>query len=168
MKNYSYSTEVKEEGMISTPEGYVYCFKSDGYLGVMSATKIYIPAAFDAIEVVPTKDRHWPFFAVVKMNDKYGIVSYRNELLLECIYDDIKRYKNSSNSLGDRYLSYSSLIPKHLSLRLTQAPVPTTIGGGGLSIASFANVGIKDENKEGKEEISRIKFMIPMALPEKE
>ena len=96
MKNYSYSTEVKEEGMISTPEGYVYCFKSDGYLGVMSAIKIYIPAAFDAIEVVPTNDRHWPFFAVVKMNDKYGIVSYENELLLECIYDDIKRYKNSS------------------------------------------------------------------------
>ena len=101
-----YSTEVKEEDMINTPEGYVYCFKSDGYLGVMSATKIYIPAAFDAIEIVPTKDRRWPFFAVVKMNDKYGIVSYENELLLECIYDDIKRYRNSSTFqiiLNDKY-----------------------------------------------------------------
>ena len=96
MRIYSYSTEVREEGMVNTPEGYVYCFKSDGYLGVMSATKIYIPAAFDAIEIVPTKDRCWPFFAVVKMNDKYGIVSYENELLLECIYDEIKSYKNSS------------------------------------------------------------------------
>ena len=42
MKTYSYSTEVKEEGMVNTLEGYVYCFKSDGYLGVMSATKIYM------------------------------------------------------------------------------------------------------------------------------
>lgn len=103
---YSYSTEVKEEGMINTPEGYVYCFKSDGYLGVMSATKIYIPAAFDAIEIVPTRDRRWPFFAVVKMNDKYGIVSHKNELLLECIYDEIKSYKNSSTFriiLDDKY-----------------------------------------------------------------
>jgi hypothetical protein len=40
-------------------------------------------------------------------------------------------------------------------------------GGTGLSIASLANVGIKGDNKEGKEEISRIKFMVPMALPEK-
>ena len=106
MKTYSYSTEVKEEGMVNTPEGYVYCFKSDGYLGVMSATKIYIPAAFDAIEIVPTKDRRWPFFAVVKMNDKYGIVSYENELLLECLYDKIKRYRNSSTFqiiLDDKY-----------------------------------------------------------------
>lgn len=101
-----YSTEVKEEAMINTPEGYVYCFKSDGFLGVMSATKIYIPAAFDAIEIVPTKDRRWPFFAVVKMNNKYGIVSYENELLLECIYDEIKRYRNSSTFqiiLDDKY-----------------------------------------------------------------
>ena len=106
MKKFSYSTEVKEEGMINTPEGYIYCFKSDGFLGVMSATKIYIPAAFDAIEIVPTKDRRWPFFAVVKMNNKYGIVSYENELLLECIYDDIKRYRNSSTFqiiLDDKY-----------------------------------------------------------------
>lgn len=106
MKTYSYSTEVKEEGMVNTLEGYVYCFKSDGYLGVMSATKICIPAAFDAIEIVPTKDRYWPFFAIVKMNDKYGIVSYENELLLECIYDEIKSYKNSSTFqiiLDDKY-----------------------------------------------------------------
>ena len=41
-----------------------------------------------------------------------------------------------------------------------------TSGGGGLSIASLAKVGIKGEDIEGKEEISRIKFMIPMALPE--
>ena len=40
-----YSTEVKEEGMINTLEGYVYCFKSDGYLDVKSATKVYLPAA---------------------------------------------------------------------------------------------------------------------------
>lgn len=42
-----------------------------------------------------------------------------------------------------------------------------TSGGGGLSIASLANMGINSKDKEGKEEISRIKFMIPMALPEK-
>ena len=40
-------------------------------------------------------------------------------------------------------------------------------GGGGLSIASLANMGVKSDDKAGKEEISRIKFMIPMALPEK-
>jgi len=40
-------------------------------------------------------------------------------------------------------------------------------GGGGLSIASFANLGVKSESKEGKVDVSRIKFMIPMALPQK-
>ena len=106
MRKGSYLKEIKEEGMKNTHEGYVYCFNSDGYLGVMSATKIYIPAAFDEIEIIPTKDRRWPFFAVVKMNNKYGIVSYENELLLECIYDEIKCYKNSSTFriiLDDKY-----------------------------------------------------------------
>lgn len=42
-----------------------------------------------------------------------------------------------------------------------------TSGGGRLAIASLANVGMKSDSSEGKEEISRIKFMIPMALPEK-
>jgi len=40
-------------------------------------------------------------------------------------------------------------------------------GGGGLSIASFANVGVKSEDKEEKVDVSRVKFMIPMALPQK-
>ena len=96
MRRFHYSNEVKEEGMINTPDGYVYCFKSDGYIGVMSATKIYIPAAFDAIEIVPTRELCWPFFAIVEMNNKYGVVSSKNELLLECIYDEIKCYKNST------------------------------------------------------------------------
>lgn len=52
-------------------------------------------------------------------------------------------------------------------LAVTASQEHGSSGGGGLSIASFANVGIKGEDKEGKEEISRIKFMIPMALPEK-
>ena len=50
-------------------------------------------------------------------------------------------------------------------LAVTVSQKHGTSGGGGLSIASLANVGIKDEEKESKEEISRIKFMIPMALP---
>lgn len=45
MTTYYYSKEVKEECMINTSEGYVYCFKSDGYLDVKSATKVYLPAA---------------------------------------------------------------------------------------------------------------------------
>jgi hypothetical protein len=52
-------------------------------------------------------------------------------------------------------------------LAVTVSQEHGTLGGGGLSIASLANVGIKGEDKEDKEEISRIKFMIPMALPEK-
>jgi len=52
-------------------------------------------------------------------------------------------------------------------LAVTVSQEQNTSGGGGLSIASLANVGIKGEDKEGKVEISRIKFMIPMALPEK-
>jgi hypothetical protein len=96
MARYVYSKEVKEEGMINTPDGYVYCFRSDGHIGVMSATKVYIPAAFDAIEIIPTKERNLPFFAIVEMNDKYGVVSCKNELLLECVYDEIMCYENSS------------------------------------------------------------------------
>jgi hypothetical protein len=61
-----------------------------------------------------------------------------------------------------------NFIKVEFDLAVTVTQGNHTSGGGGLSIASFANVGIKDENKEGKEEISRIKFMIPMALPEKE
>lgn len=52
-------------------------------------------------------------------------------------------------------------------LAVTVSQEQNTSGGGGLSIASFANMGVKSEDKDGKEEISRIKFMIPMALPEK-
>ena len=57
-------------------------------------------------------------------------------------------------------------IKVEFDLAVTVSQEQNTIGGGGLSIASLAKVGISDENKEGKEEISRIKFMIPMALPE--
>lgn len=56
-----YSKEIKEEGMINTLEKYAYCFNSDGYVGVKSDLHIYIPAAFDAIERVPFKDKRWPF-----------------------------------------------------------------------------------------------------------
>ena len=41
------------------------------------------------------------------------------------------------------------------------------MGGAGLSIASFAKVGVKSENEEEKVDASRIKFMIPIALPQK-
>ena len=52
-------------------------------------------------------------------------------------------------------------------LAVTVSQEQSSNGGGGLSIASFANVGIKSENKEEKVDVSRIKFMIPMALPKK-
>lgn len=58
-------------------------------------------------------------------------------------------------------------IKVEFDLAVTVSQEHGTSGGGGLSIASLANVGIKGEDKEDKEEISRIKFMIPMALPEK-
>ena len=92
----TYDHSIAEEGMINTLEGYVYCFNSNGYVGVKSDLQIYIPAAFDAVEIVPSKDKRWPFFAVVKMNGKYGIVSHKNEMLLDCTYDEIKWHKNSS------------------------------------------------------------------------
>lgn len=38
--------------------------------------------------------------------------------------------------------------------------------GGGLSIASFAKVGTSSEDTSKNEEISRIKYTIPIALPE--
>lgn len=59
------------------------------------------------------------------------------------------------------------LVKIEFDLAITVSQEHGTSGGGGLSIASLANVGIKGEEKEGKKEISRIKFMIPMALPEK-
>ena len=52
-------------------------------------------------------------------------------------------------------------------LAVTVSQEQTSNGGAGLSIASFANVGVKSENKEEKVDVSRIKFMIPMALPQK-
>lgn len=58
-------------------------------------------------------------------------------------------------------------IKVEFDLAVTLSQEQDSSGGGGLSIASLANVGIKREDKEGKEEISRIKFIIPMALPEK-
>lgn len=58
-------------------------------------------------------------------------------------------------------------IKVEFDLAVTVSQEHGSSGGGGLSIASLANVGIKGEDKEGKEEISRIKFMIPIALPEK-
>lgn len=58
-------------------------------------------------------------------------------------------------------------IKVEFDLAVTVSQEHGTSGGGGLSIASLASVGIKGEDKEDKEEISRIKFMIPMALPEK-
>ena len=58
-------------------------------------------------------------------------------------------------------------IKVEFDLAVTVSQEHGTSGGGGLSIASLAKVGIKGEDIEGKEEISRIKFMIPMALPEK-
>ena len=58
-------------------------------------------------------------------------------------------------------------IKVEFDLAVTVSHEQNTSGGGGLSIASLANMGVKSEDKDGKEEISRIKFMIPMALPEK-
>lgn len=52
-------------------------------------------------------------------------------------------------------------------LAVTVSQEQASNGGAGLSIASFANVGIKSDNKEEKVDVSRIKFMIPMALPKK-
>lgn len=58
-------------------------------------------------------------------------------------------------------------IKVEFDLAVTVSQKHGTSGGDGLSIAPLANVGIKGEDKERKEEISRIKFMIPMVLPEK-
>lgn len=91
-----YSKEIREESMINTHEGYVYCFESDGYVGVKSDMRIYIPSVFDAIEIVPCKDKTRLCFAKVQMKGKYGIVSHKNELLLNCMKDEIKWHKNSS------------------------------------------------------------------------
>ena len=52
-------------------------------------------------------------------------------------------------------------------LAVTVSQEQASNGGGGLSIASFANLGVKSESKEGKVDVSRIKFMIPMVLPQK-
>lgn len=58
-------------------------------------------------------------------------------------------------------------IKVEFDLAVTVSQEHNSIGGGGLSIASFANVGLKGEDKGKEENISRIKFMIPMALPQK-
>lgn len=58
-------------------------------------------------------------------------------------------------------------IKVEFDLAVTVSQEHASNGGGGLSIASFANVGVRSESKEEKVDVSRIKFMIPMALPKK-
>lgn len=59
-------------------------------------------------------------------------------------------------------------IKVEFDLAVTVSKDNKTAGGGGLSIASLANVGVKSEANVGNKEVSRIKFMVPMALPKKE
>ena len=95
-----------------------------------------------------------------------------NEANIELI--DKGTYVPTGNMVGEGVLfsvikdsGTRHFIKVEFDLAVTVSQENNTFGGGGLSIASLANVGIKGEDKEGKEEISRIKFMIPMALPEK-
>lgn len=95
-----------------------------------------------------------------------------NEANIELI--DNGSYVPTGNIVGEGVLctvvkdsETRHFIKVEFDLAVTVSQEKNTSGGGGLSIASFAKVGIKGEDKEGKEEISRIKFMIPMALPEK-
>ena len=95
-----------------------------------------------------------------------------NEANIELI--DKGSYVPTGNIVGEGVLctvvknsETRHFIKVEFDLAVTVSQEHGTSGGGGLSIASLANVGIKGEDKEDKEEISRIKFMIPMALPEK-